>query len=120
MQQDALLANESWLASMMTGRSRYHRYRYQPLPAPGGKVRYRHQPLPAAAMDPAAVTATVTATRRCQPPDPLPLLAANSRYQPLLLLCVTVTAVTATLSVPASTRHNDRDIRVNFTEQNEF
>jgi hypothetical protein len=40
---------------VLTGRSRYRRYRYQP---PGGSVRYRYQPLPATARDPAAVTAT--------------------------------------------------------------
>jgi hypothetical protein len=91
---------------VLTGRSRYHRYRYQPLPAPWRQLCYRHQPSPATAKDPAAVTATFTATMAGQPMPAAGPATATSRYQPLLLLSATVTAVTPTLLLTASTRHS--------------
>jgi hypothetical protein len=63
-------------------------------------------PLPATARDPAAATATVTATMAGQPMPAAGPATATSRYQPLLLLSATVTAVTPTLLVTASTRQD--------------
>jgi hypothetical protein len=71
---------------VVTGRSRYRRYRYQP---PGGSVRYRYQPLPATARDPAAVTATsrypvrlAATAAACMYNYPLAAAAAHSSDMP--------------------------------------